>query len=569
MNYDQEKFLFNKVHGLSGISIIDCDYITDSCFLTAIPDEDRIMCPYCKSKHLSKNGTYERVINDLPINGYNTIIVIKGHKYNCLNPKCKKRNIVPQYPDAFDERAHVTNRLKNAVAAADFSKETFESIAERFYISTDTVRKIFKEKLKSIDAKLMYPAPTVLGLDEVHIQKEMRFVMVDLEHTPVSLIEIAENRYKNTVINCLSRFDHPERIQYVMIDMYSGYKDAVQFVLPDAKIVVDKFHVLRYLYIAIENSRKLVCQLIENRVKALPEEEQTAELEKWKNYTSGDKKMNHYWFKKNRENLTDLQLRRLSSLINDYVEFGEIIRVKEFFLDIYRANTRADAEALFEKWKNYPGINTPSSFIYPFSELIGIVSRWQEFIFNYFDIPEGFRKTNGGTEGINSEIKRVNNNGKGYSFEILRGKLLFGNNKVKLLTKAQQKAKNGQFMNLFKQFNGMDTVYDFNTIYDYYSLYLEACRVDPDITDNADIVEGLFVGEYMRFSEHLLGESRLYQALFDAADRLDNNNGSSFYLKVPVSIKELKETIDILSFQIIYGFEKNELEEYETESLDS
>lgn len=500
MNYDQEKFLFNKVHGLSGISIIDCDYITDSCFLTAIPDEDRIMCPYCKSKHLSKNGTYERVINDLPINGYNTIIVIKGHKYNCLNPKCKKRNIVPQYPDAFDERAHVTNRLKNAVAAADFSKETFESIAERFYISTDTVRKIFKEKLKSIDAKLMYPAPTVLGLDEVHIQKEMRFVMVDLEHTPVSLIEIAENRYKNTVINCLSRFDHPERIQYVMIDMYSGYKDAVQFVLPDAKIVVDKFHVLRYLYIAIENSRKLVCQLIENRVKALPEEEQTAEL---------------------------------------------------------------------EKWKNYPGINTPSSFIYPFSELIGIVSRWQEFIFNYFDIPEGFRKTNGGTEGINSEIKRVNNNGKGYSFEILRGKLLFGNNKVKLLTKAQQKAKNGQFMNLFKQFNGMDTVYDFNTIYDYYSLYLEACRVDPDITDNADIVEGLFVGEYMRFSEHLLGESRLYQDLFDAADRLDNNNGSSFYLKVPVSIKELKETIDILSFQIIYGFEKNELEEYETESLDS
>ncbi len=124
-------------------------------------------------------------------------------------------------------------------------------------------------------------------------------------------------------------------------------------------------------------------------------------------------------------------------------------------------------------------------------------------------------------------------------------------------------------MNLFKQFNGMDTVYDFNTIYDYYSLYLEACRVDPDITDNADIVEGLFVGEYMRFSEHLLGESRLYQDLFDAADRLDNNNGSSFYLKVPVSIKELKETIDILSFQIIYGFEKNELEEYETESLDS
>jgi len=67
----------------------------------------------------------------------------------------------------------------------------------------------------------------------------------------------------------------------------------------------------------------------------------------------------------------------------------------------------------------------------------------------------------------------------------------------------------------------------------------------------------------MRFAEHLLGENRLYQALFDAADRLDKNNGNSFYMKVPVSTKELKETIDNLSFQIIYGFEKSELEEYE------
>ena len=126
--------------------------------LNAVLKEEYIVCPYCKTKHLSKNGTYERILTDTPLNGCETTIVISGHKYNCLNPKCGKRNVVPRLPEVFDEKAHITIKLKNEIANRDFSKDTFENIANNYFVSVDTVRKIFKEKIDTIDSKLLYPA---------------------------------------------------------------------------------------------------------------------------------------------------------------------------------------------------------------------------------------------------------------------------------------------------------------------------------------------------------------------------------------------------------------------------
>ena len=51
----------------------------DCCVLTAIPNEDTIKCPICKSTHLSKNGTYDRYLSDIPINGMPTTIHVKGY----------------------------------------------------------------------------------------------------------------------------------------------------------------------------------------------------------------------------------------------------------------------------------------------------------------------------------------------------------------------------------------------------------------------------------------------------------------------------------------------------------
>ena len=54
--------------------------------------------------------------------------------------------------------------------------------------------------------------------------------------------------------------------------------------------------------------------------------------------------------------------------------------------------------------------------------LLKTVKSWYTEIFNYFD----YRYTNAFTECFNGIIKKMNRAGNGYSFEVLRAKMLYG-----------------------------------------------------------------------------------------------------------------------------------------------
>ena len=61
---------------------------------------------------------------------------------------------------------------------------------------------------------------------------------------------------KETVIQRLSEISDRTYIEYVTMDMWKPYKDAVNTILPHAKVVVDKFHVVRMANQALDNVRK-------------------------------------------------------------------------------------------------------------------------------------------------------------------------------------------------------------------------------------------------------------------------------------------------------------------------
>lgn len=56
-----------------------------------------------------------------------------------------------------------------------------------------------------------------------------------------------------------------------------------------------------------------------------------------------------------------------------------------------------------------------------FEPLITAISNWKEEIFNYYD----HKATNAYTESLNSVIRHVDRIGRGYSFDVLRTKILY------------------------------------------------------------------------------------------------------------------------------------------------
>jgi hypothetical protein len=73
---------------------------------------------------------------------------------------------------------------------------------------------------------------------------------------------------------------------------------------------------------------------------------------------------------------------------------------------------------LYDTWKACLDPVTAAAFF----ELIRAVDNWRPEVFNYFE----HRITNAFTESLNGLVRVANRMGRGYSFEAIRAKMLFG-----------------------------------------------------------------------------------------------------------------------------------------------
>lgn len=182
------------------------------------------------------------------------------------------------------------------------------------------------------------------------------------------------------------------------MDMWVPYRDAVQAVMPQAEIIIDKFHVLKLANEAMERARKSI----------------RAELD-----TKQRRGLMHDRFVllKRTAELTDQEALLLDGWIKNYPLLGEAYRLKEAFFGIYDAKSVDDAKRRYRDWHM---LVTPALHPY-FADVIRAWTNWQPFILAYFDHPV----TNAYTESLNSLIRVMSRVGRGYSFEALRAKMLF------------------------------------------------------------------------------------------------------------------------------------------------
>ncbi len=116
--------------------------------------------------------------------------------------------------------------------------------------------------------------------------------------------------------------------------------------------------------------------------------------------------------------LSGLDEFRLSGWTENYPLLQALYLAKEEFFDIWDSGmSRHQAELAYTHWKN----SLPVDIAPYFSDLERAVSNWHHEVFNYFDC----RVTNAYTESINNQIKAIARQGRGYSFNVLRAKVLY------------------------------------------------------------------------------------------------------------------------------------------------
>lgn len=98
--------------------------------------------------------------------------------------------------------------------------------------------------------------PRRIGVDECYVDGVARFVITDLDRRRT--FELLPKKDKLTVSRYLMQLTDPVRVEVVVMDMWRPYRNLVQRFLPQAKVVIDKFHVLRMANDAVMAIRRQI-----------------------------------------------------------------------------------------------------------------------------------------------------------------------------------------------------------------------------------------------------------------------------------------------------------------------
>lgn len=360
--------------------------------IIAVRPTPPFLCPQCGFTNLKKFGKKEKLYMDLPIHAKRTGIFMQQQRYQCKSCQSTFRE---QYEDVMDDNRFMTKRLVSYIEKQSL-KRTFVSLAEELGVDEKTIRSIFRDYINRLEEQVQIETPKWLGIDEIHILSKPRCVITNIEQR--TLVDMLTNRNKDTVITYLMNLPNRKQIRYVSMDMWNPYRDAVRQVLPQAHIVVDKFHVVRMANNALEDVRKSLRASI---------------TIKEKRQLTNDR----YVLLKRKHDLSERELFLLELWTENYPMLKTAYTLKEGFYDIWDSQSKGMAKVRYEDWKKEITDDVEEAF----TPILKAMKNWEQEVFSYFDHPI----TNAYTESLNSLIRVINRLGRGYSFEALRAKILF------------------------------------------------------------------------------------------------------------------------------------------------
>jgi transposase len=350
------------------------------------------VCPDCKSG-LFGHGSKPQRFMDTPIHGKRVILNIDRKRYRCK--ECGKTSL-ETLPE-IDAKRQATIRLVKHIEFHCLAK-TFADISREVGVDSKTIRHIFDDYVARLKETVRFQTPRILGIDELKIVGHYRAMLTNVE--ALSLFDMLPTRNKADLTPYFKKIPNKERIEIVTMDMWRPYKQVVQEQLPGRLIVVDRFHVVRMANNAIEAVRKTIRKGLDTRTRIKLKDDRFVLLSRYSNLDSNQRGKLELWSKQ-------------------FPLLGAAYVAKERFHDIYNQSNKRDAMRAAKDWQQ----SIDPSIAWAFHDLTVALSNWWDEIFSYYDFPI----TNGYTESINNLAKSMNRMGRGYSFEVIRARLLYDN----------------------------------------------------------------------------------------------------------------------------------------------
>lgn len=208
-------------------------------------------CPSCgcvkEGHNIVKNGSKSSRITLPRISGLPAYLLLKKQRYYCR--ECM--TYFTAKSDVVDDYCFISNRVKHLVMDMATETLTLKHIAERCQVSDHTVQRVINKAAEDLKHRPLDALPEHLSFDEFKSVKSadghLSFIFIDGTNSRV--VDIIEDRRKASLKNYFSAYALKERskVKTITMDMYTPYMDLVKSLFPNAKIIIDRFHLIQAL----------------------------------------------------------------------------------------------------------------------------------------------------------------------------------------------------------------------------------------------------------------------------------------------------------------------------------
>lgn len=347
-------------------------------------------CPACQNS-LYRHGSQRQTYPDTPMHGKRVLIEIDRKRYRCK--VCGKTLFEPL--PAMDSKRLATTRMVEHIERYCLRK-TFAELSREVGVDDKTIRHVFDDYVARLKQTVVFETPEVLGIDELKIIGQHRAMITNVEK--LALFDMLPTRNKADLIAYFKAMPNKQKVKVLTMDLWGVYRQVAQDQFPGRMIVADRFHVVRMANNSMEAVRKAIRKGLETRDRIKLKDDRFVLLAR-------------------EPNLDDKQRAKLEKWTEMFPLLGAAYRAKESFHEIYCHPSKEDAMKAAGIWER----SLPAEVDHAFRELKVALRSWWTEIFNYYDHPT----SNAYTESINNLAKGINRMGRGYSFDVIRARLLF------------------------------------------------------------------------------------------------------------------------------------------------
>jgi transposase len=224
------------------------------------PWPGRCRCDRCQRETDARIEVKEavQVVRDLDIWGQPSFWAYRPAFHRC--PCCGHRqHLVPPFKR---KDTSYTYRFEQHVLRSLIGS-TEEEVARRLGVSAETVGLVVRNQLADARAKQVDPQRVItdVGIDELSLKKRHRLyvtILTDLtDPDRPEVLAVAEGRDEAAARKCLGQLSAGQRrqVRAYRADMAPAFHAACRGLLPDAKAVIDRFHVAKKFNEAVDRER--------------------------------------------------------------------------------------------------------------------------------------------------------------------------------------------------------------------------------------------------------------------------------------------------------------------------